>query len=57
MVGKVWLAFLAYVCDTSANITSHESVLVVTEFFDVFPTDLLSLSSDYEIDLDMDKGI
>lgn len=53
VVGKGWLAYLAYVCDTSANIPSHELVLVVREFFDVFSTDLLSISSDYEIDFDI----
>lgn len=42
-----------HVCTTSVDLPSMDSVLVVQVYFDVFPTDLPSLS----LELDIDFGI
>ncbi|XP_075084833.1 uncharacterized protein LOC142168071 [Nicotiana tabacum] len=51
MVEKECLAYLAYIRDFSAEVPSMDSVRVLSEFLEVFPTDLASMQSDKGIDL------
>ncbi|XP_070050613.1 uncharacterized protein [Nicotiana tomentosiformis] len=53
MVEKGCLAYLAYVRDT-AETPTIDSVPVVREFSDVFPSDLLSMPPDHNIDFSID---
>ncbi|XP_070035916.1 uncharacterized protein [Nicotiana tomentosiformis] len=50
MVEKGYLAYLAYVRDTTAESPAIDSVPIVREFFDVFPYDLLGIPLDRDID-------
>ncbi|XP_070045271.1 uncharacterized protein [Nicotiana tomentosiformis] len=54
MVEKVYIANLAYIHDPSAKITSMDSVPVVHEFPEVFPTDLPVIPPDKDIDFCID---
>lgn len=54
MVEKGCLSYLAYVCNTSVDAPSLESVPVVCEFLDVFPTDLPGVLPKRDIDLCID---
>ncbi|XP_070005133.1 uncharacterized protein [Nicotiana sylvestris] len=54
MVEKGCLAYLAYVRDTTAESLMINSVLVVREFADVFPSDLPSMLLDRDIDFYID---
>ncbi|XP_070046344.1 uncharacterized protein [Nicotiana tomentosiformis] len=54
MVEKVCLAYLAYICDPSAEVPSMGSVPVVHEFPKVFPTDLSGMPLDRDIDFCID---
>ena len=50
MVDKRCLIYLAYVRDYSVEVPSMESVPVVCEFPEVFPTDLPGMPPDRDID-------
>nr|XP_009591048.1 uncharacterized protein LOC104088126 [Nicotiana tomentosiformis] len=50
MVEKVCLAYLEYVRDTTMKAPMIDSVPVVQEFFDVFPSDLPGMPPDCDID-------
>ncbi|XP_070037014.1 uncharacterized protein [Nicotiana tomentosiformis] len=50
MVEKGCLDYLSYVRDTDAETPTINSVLVVREFSDVFPSDLLGMPPDRDID-------
>ncbi|XP_070005531.1 uncharacterized protein [Nicotiana sylvestris] len=54
MVKKGYLAYLAYVRDTTAETSMIDSVPVVLEFADVFPFDLLGMPPDRDIDFCID---
>ncbi|XP_070056724.1 uncharacterized protein [Nicotiana tomentosiformis] len=54
MVEKGCLAYLAYVRDTAAETPMIDSVLMVQEFSDVFPSDLPCMPPDRDIDLCID---
>ncbi|XP_070034328.1 uncharacterized protein [Nicotiana tomentosiformis] len=54
MVGKGCLAYLYYVRDTTIETPVIDSVLVVREFSDVFPSDLPGMPPDHDIDLCID---
>ncbi|XP_070020749.1 uncharacterized protein [Nicotiana sylvestris] len=54
MVEKWCLAYLAYVRDTTAESPTIDSVPVVREFADVFPSDLPSMPPDRDIDFYID---
>ncbi|XP_070013513.1 uncharacterized protein [Nicotiana sylvestris] len=54
MVGKGCLAYLAYVCHSSAEVPSMDSVLVVCEFPEVFPANLLGMPPDRDINFYID---
>ncbi|XP_070049395.1 uncharacterized protein [Nicotiana tomentosiformis] len=54
MVEKGCLAYLAYVRDTTAESLTIDSVLVVWEFIDVFPSDLPGMPPDRDIDFCID---
>ncbi|XP_070004132.1 uncharacterized protein [Nicotiana sylvestris] len=54
MVEKGCLAYLAYVRDFSADIPSIDSMPVVREFPDVFPSDLPGMPPDRDIDFCID---
>ncbi|KAH0641849.1 hypothetical protein KY290_033468 [Solanum tuberosum] len=54
LVASRCLAYLAYVRDVSREDTSVDSVPVVREFADVFPTDLPGLPPDRDIDFAID---
>ncbi|XP_070029670.1 uncharacterized protein [Nicotiana sylvestris] len=54
MVEKGYLAYLAYVRDTTAESPMIDSVLLVREFADVFLSDLPSMPPDCDIDLCID---
>ncbi|XP_060216647.1 uncharacterized protein LOC132644107 [Lycium barbarum] len=54
LVVKGCLAYLAHIRDTRADIPSLESVLVVSEFAEVFLIDLLGMPPDRDIDLCID---
>ena len=58
MVRKGCLAFLAHLRDDTTQVPSIESVLVVREFLDVFPADLLGMPPDRDIDfcIDLESG-
>ena len=47
MVSKGCLAFLAHLKDDTTQVPSIESVLVVREFLDVFPADLLGMPPNF----------
>ncbi|XP_070008235.1 uncharacterized protein [Nicotiana sylvestris] len=54
MVEKGCLAYLAYVRDTTAETPTIDSVPVVREFSDVFPSDLPNIPPDRDIDFCID---
>ncbi|XP_070042871.1 uncharacterized protein [Nicotiana tomentosiformis] len=54
MVEKGCLAYLAYVRDTAAATPTIDSVPVVQEFSDVFPSDLPGMPPDRDIDICID---
>ncbi|XP_070045382.1 uncharacterized protein [Nicotiana tomentosiformis] len=54
MAGKGCLAYLAYIFDSSVEATSMDSVLVVHAFLEVFPTNLLGMPPDRDIDFYFD---
>ncbi|XP_070041376.1 uncharacterized protein [Nicotiana tomentosiformis] len=54
MVEKRCLAYLAYIRDTNADITSMDSVPVVREFPDVFSVDFPWMPPDRDIDFCID---
>ncbi|XP_070049901.1 uncharacterized protein [Nicotiana tomentosiformis] len=54
MVEKGCLAYLAYVRDNNTEISAIDSVLVVREFSDVFPSDLPGMPTDRDIDFYID---
>ncbi|XP_070017874.1 uncharacterized protein [Nicotiana sylvestris] len=54
MVGKGCLSYLDFVRDVEAEALSLDSVPVVRDFTDVFPVDLLGMSSDRDIDFGID---
>ncbi|XP_070045104.1 uncharacterized protein [Nicotiana tomentosiformis] len=54
MVEKGCLAYLAYVRDTTTKTPTIDSVPVVREFSDVFPSDLPSMPPDRDIDFCID---
>ncbi|XP_070040523.1 uncharacterized protein [Nicotiana tomentosiformis] len=54
MVEKSCLAYLAYVRDTTVETSSIDSVHVVREFPDIFPSDLPGLPPDHDIDFCID---
>ncbi|XP_070004320.1 uncharacterized protein [Nicotiana sylvestris] len=54
MVEKGCLAYLAYVRDSSAEVPSIDSVPIVREFPEVFPSDLPGMPPDRDIDLCID---
>ncbi|XP_070011172.1 uncharacterized protein [Nicotiana sylvestris] len=54
MVEKGCLAYLAYVRDTTAESPTIDSVSVVREFADVFPTNLPGMPPDHDIDFCID---
>ena len=54
LVASGCLAYLAYVRDVSREGSSVDSVPVVREFADVFPTDLPGLPPDRDIDFAID---
>ncbi|XP_070057593.1 uncharacterized protein [Nicotiana tomentosiformis] len=54
MVENGCLAYLAYVRDTTAKTTAIDSVPVVREFSDMFPSDLPSIPLDRDIDFCID---
>ena len=58
MVSKGCLAFLAHLRDDTIQVPSIESVSVVHEFLDVFPTDLPGMPPDRDIDfcIDLEPG-
>ena len=57
MVSKGCLAFLAHLRDDTTQVPQIESVSIVREFFDVFPTDLPSMPVDRDIDFCIDLGL
>ena len=54
MVSKGCLAFMAHLRDDTSKVPSIESVLIVREFLDVFPTDLPGVPPDRDIDFYID---
>ncbi|XP_070005343.1 uncharacterized protein [Nicotiana sylvestris] len=54
MVEKGCFAYLTYVRDTTIESPTIDSVLVVREFADVFPSDLPSMPLDHDIDFCID---
>ncbi|XP_070025141.1 uncharacterized protein [Nicotiana sylvestris] len=54
MVEKGCLAYLAYGCDPSAEVPSMDYVPVACEFLEVFPSDLLGMTPDRDIDFCID---
>ena len=58
MVSKGCLAFLAHLKDDTTQVPSIESVSVVRELLDVFPTDLPGMPPDRDIDfcIDLEPG-
>ncbi|XP_070056250.1 uncharacterized protein [Nicotiana tomentosiformis] len=57
MVKKACLAYLAYVRDTTAETSAIDSVPVVREFSDVFPSDLPGIPPDRDIDFCIDLAL
>ena len=51
MVEKKCLAYLAYIHDFSAEVPSMDSVPVLSEFPEVFPTDMEGMQPDKGINL------
>ena len=58
IVRKGCLAFLAHLRDDTTQVPSIESVSIVREILDVFPTDLPGMTSDRDIDfcIDLEPG-
>ncbi|XP_049410675.1 uncharacterized protein LOC125873875 [Solanum stenotomum] len=58
LVGQGYLALLAHVRDVDVEYPSIESIHVVSEFREVFPTDLFGMPSDRDIDfcIDLEPG-
>ena len=58
MVSKGCLSFLAHLKDDITQVPSIESVSIVCEFLDVFPTDLPGMPPDRDIDfcIDLESG-
>ena len=58
MVSKGCLAFLAHLRDETTQVPSIESVSIVREFLDVFPSDLPGVPPDRDIDfcIDLEPG-
>ncbi|XP_070049486.1 uncharacterized protein [Nicotiana tomentosiformis] len=56
MVEKGCLAYLAYVRDTTTESPMIDLVPVVREFADMFPSDLLGMPPDHDIDFCIDLG-
>ncbi|XP_070007385.1 uncharacterized protein [Nicotiana sylvestris] len=54
MIEKGCLAYLAYVRETTAKAPMIDSVHVVWEFFDVFPSDIPGMPPDHDIDFYID---
>ncbi|XP_070046456.1 uncharacterized protein [Nicotiana tomentosiformis] len=54
MVGKGCTSYLAFVRDVSANTPTIDSILVVQEFPDIFPTDLSGMPPNRDIDFGID---
>ncbi|KAH0646331.1 hypothetical protein KY284_034215 [Solanum tuberosum] len=54
LVASGCLSYLYYVCDVSREVPSVESVPVVRDFLDVFPTDLPGLPPDRDTDFPID---
>ncbi|XP_070058149.1 uncharacterized protein [Nicotiana tomentosiformis] len=54
MVGKGCLSYLAFVRNVGDNTPTIDSILVVRDFPDVFPTDLLGMPPDMDIDFGID---
>ncbi|XP_070023033.1 uncharacterized protein [Nicotiana sylvestris] len=54
MVKKGCLAYLAYIRDFSAQVPSMNSVPIVREFLDMFPTDLSGMPPDKDINFCID---
>ncbi|XP_070017845.1 uncharacterized protein [Nicotiana sylvestris] len=54
MVEKGCLAYLAYVCDSGAEIPLMDYMPIVYEFLEVFPADLPGMSPDRDIDFCID---
>ncbi|XP_070054991.1 uncharacterized protein [Nicotiana tomentosiformis] len=57
IVEKGCLYYLAYIWDTTAETTTIDSVPIVREFTDVFPSDLPSMPSDRDIDFCIDLAL
>ena len=57
-VSKGYLAFLAYLRDDTTQVPPIESVLIVREFLDVFPSDLPGMPPDRDINfcIDLEPG-
>ena len=58
MVSKGCLAFSAHLRNDTSQVPLIESVLIVREFLDVFPADLLGMTPDRDIDfcIDLELG-
>ena len=58
LVERECLAYMAHIGDTSVDTYMLESILVVSEFSEVFPTDLPGLPPDRDIDfcIDVEPG-
>ena len=58
MVSKGCLDFLAHLRDDTTQVPSIESVSIVCEFLDVFPSDLPGMPPDRDIDfcIDLEPG-
>ncbi|XP_070035363.1 uncharacterized protein [Nicotiana tomentosiformis] len=57
MVKKGYLAYLAYVCDSSSKVPSMDLVPVVREFPEVFLVDLSGIPPDRDIDFCIDLAL
>ncbi|XP_070028856.1 uncharacterized protein [Nicotiana sylvestris] len=57
MIKKGFLAYLAYVRGTTVETPTVDSVFIVREFSDVFPSDLPGIPSDRDIDFYIDLAI
>lgn len=57
MVEKRCLAYLAYVRDSSAEVPSIDSLPIVREFPEVFPSDLPGMPPDGDIDFCIDLAL
>lgn len=54
MVGKGCFSYLAFARDVSVETPTIDFVLVVRDFLNVLPADLLSMPPDRDIDFDID---